>query len=453
MRVIKGIVALVVILIASVFLLGPFVGLPPNYIIHGPNVASGIGSKLLCSSLYVSGYSREQAFRDLVQYSPILEQLTIDYDDASQSVTTSLFGIQAKTASALPDLGCAVDYEGFNQRHELSTQSVVTSQEPWPLGGSVDSIDDELQKLLESLVAADNISGFNTRALLVVHAGEIVAEAYDQEATVETPLLGWSMAKSLVAVALGNLEYRGLLDLKQTPGFAEWDDERSRITIVDMLNMADGLEFSEEYDPGDDATAMLFAEPSAANYVLQQSSIYEPGEFFNYSSGTANLLAKLHSDALGSPQIAYDDFRENISLPIGFQKAIFETDASGVFVGSSYLYASARDWARLGQLMLNGGTINNQRIVSEDWVIRATSPNNTANEKAYGYQWWLNRGDENLRYENLPVDMFYATGNRQQYVMVFPSLDTVIVRLGWTAGRYPVDQKFENILEMLSSRN
>ncbi|MED5411645.1 MAG: serine hydrolase, partial [Pseudomonadota bacterium] len=277
----------------------------------------------------------------------------------------------------------------------------------------------------------------------------IIAEAYDQEATESSPLLGWSMAKSLMAVALGNLEYRGLLDLDQAPGFSEWNDEREQISIVDMLNMADGLEFSEEYNPGDDATAMLFTVPSASAYVLQKDALHKPGVFFNYSSGTANLLSKVHQDTLGSPQIAYDDFRENIFLPIGFQDAVFETDASGVFVGSSYFYASARDWARLGQVMLNAGTINGQRIVSADWVQRATSPNLTENDKAYGYQWWLNRGNEKLRFEELPADMYYASGNRRQFIMVFPSHNAVIVRLGWSSGPYPISDNFGEILESL----
>ena len=341
MKTLKGLtvtIGIIAVLIVVLFLVGPFVGIPINYIIYGPNVASGIGSKLLCSSIYVTGYSREQAFSDLVQYSSILEQLTIEYDDANRIVTTSLFGIQEKSASVLPNLGCAVNYEGHTQRQELATQAGPKNQSPWPLGDGVATIDANMQRLIQSLVTSDNAAGLNTRALLVAHDGSIIAEAYDQEATESSPLLGWSMAKSLMAVALGNLEYRGLLDLDQAPGFSEWNDEREQISIVDMLNMADGLEFSEEYNPGDDATAMLFTVPSASAYVLQKDALHKPGIFFNYSSGTANLLSKVHQDTLGSPQIAYDDFRENIFLPIGFQDAVFETDASGVFVGLSLIH-------------------------------------------------------------------------------------------------------------------
>ena len=99
--------------------------------------------------------------------------------------------------------------------------------------------------------------------------------------------------------------------------------------------------------------------------------------------------------------------------------------------------------------MLNDGTINGQRIVSADWVQTATSPNQTENDKAYGYQWWLNRGNERLRFGKLPADMYYASGNRRQFIMVFPSQNAVIVRLGWSSGPYPISDNFGRILESL----
>jgi len=300
------------------------------------------------------------------------------------------------------------------------------------------------------MLAADNAAGLNTRALLLVHKGEIKAEAYGQAMNAESRLLGWSMAKSLNSIMLGNLEMRGLIDLGSAPGFDAWsDDGRANIVISDMLTMTEGLKFSEQYNPGDDATAMLFTSASTSDYVLDMPLAAVPGSRFNYSSGTANLLARLYTEILGSPQQAYDDYRLHIFAPLGFQHAVFETDASGVFVGSSFFYASARDWARMGQLMLNGGELNGVRIVTQDWVARATQPNSSDNDRAYGYQWWLNRGNERLRFAELPEDMYYASGNRQQLVAVVPSADAVIVRLGWTAGRYPVSENFGAILEAL----
>ncbi len=260
------------------------------------------------------------------------------------------------------------------------------------------------------------------------------------------------MAKSLTAIMLGNLEMRGLLNPQRQPVFATWaGDERTAITLNDLLTMTDGLAFEETYEPGDDATQMLFLAPSASDYALQVPSAKTPGKRFNYSSGTANLLARLHQDVLGSPQAAYDDFLTHVYEPMGMQNSVLEVDASGTFVGSSYFYASARDWARMGQLMLNGGQLNGTRIVTPDWVARATSPNDSENYRAYGFQWWLNRGNEALRFADLPEDVFFANGNRQQTTMVFPSRDTVIVRLGWTDTLYPVNDRFSRILAKLRS--
>lgn len=445
----KLFIALSLLLVAALIGLNA-VGISPAFIYYGPGVASGIGSKLLCSAEYVIGNSREQAFDDLVQYSPILSQVTVRYNDADQSVTTSLFGLEEKTASYIPGLGCAVDYPGQGARTGLRVQSTERTDLPWPRGGSVATIDQGLQTLLEQLLTADNAAGLNTRALLLVHEGEIKAEAYGQGMDLESRLLGWSMAKSLNSIMLGNLEMRGLIDLDSAAGFDAWsDDGRANITISDLLTMTDGLDFSEQYNPGDDATAMLFTSASTSAYVLGMPLAAEPGSRFNYSSGTANLLSRLYMETLGSPQQAYDDYRQHIFEPLAFQHAVFETDASGVFVGSSYFYASARDWARMGQLMLNGGELNDVRLVTQDWVARATQPNSSSNDRAYGYQWWLNRGNERLRFADLPNDMYYANGNRQQFVVVVPSADAVIVRLGWTAGRYPAGENFGAILDAL----
>ena len=434
-----------------------FIGITPTYIASAPAVATGIGAKLLCSSRYVSGFSKAQSFDDLVQYSGILDQLTITYDEEKTRVRASFFGLGEKSSTFIPGVGCSVDYAGFDIRPELAAL-VLTPEENtsdsaissvWPRNDQVTTIDPQLQTLIDAIVSEDNAAGLNTRALLVAKGGKILGEAYAQGADASTPLLGWSMAKSLTAVMLASLEYRGLLDLAAPTSLGEWaSDERAQIRVTDLLTMTDGLAFSEEYNPGDDATAMLFDSPSAADYVLAKPAAHQPGTHFNYSSGTANVLARLYENALGGPAEARADYEQNIAAVLGFQRAVFETDAAGGFVGSSYLYASARDWARLGQVMLNEGEINGERLFSADWVAKATKQNTSSNQPAYGYQWWLNAGNNALRWPSLPSDSFAAMGNRQQLVMVIPSEDVVIVRLGWTAGRYPGDENFRRILEI-----
>lgn len=480
-------------------------GLTLGYITHGPSIAVGIGAKLLCSAEYVMGTARERAFDDVKQYSPILEMLDVEYDDAHQSVSASFLGTVEKSATFIEGLGCAIDFSPSDARRSLVTRTLPISEAEWPAGDGVSSIDPAFQHLADDIVQADNVAGLNTRAFVIVHQGRVVAESYAQGIDRTTPLLGWSMAKSLTSIMLGSLDARGLLDVNSPPGFDAWrNDARSAITLQDMLRMSDGLAFTEDYEPGDDVTIMLFDAPSASDHVLKVAQADKaPGTYFNYSSGTANLLSRVYQDKLGgrgelaehvvvveqeelaskialaeqdsaarhdlvgtnsmtkSPetrsaqdkvhaaQLAYDDFIANIYIPMGFQHGTLEVDAAGTFVGSSYFYASALDWARLGQLMLNGGELNGHRIVSEDWVRRSIESNSSVNDRAYGYQWWLNRGNEVLEYSSLPEDFFMAAGNRKQYVGVFPSQDLVIVRLGWTGGGYPMEANFARVLSAL----
>ncbi len=426
------------------------IGLSPSYIAAAPAVATGIGAKLLCSARYVSHFDEQQALDDLVQYSPILKYLHIEYDENNKSVHTDLFGLHPTSAQYIEGIGCANHYPNV-QHHLQQAHALADSSAAWPRGNAVHTLNNDMMTLLAEQLKNDNRAGLNTRALLVAQHGRIIAEAYGQGAGPDTPLLGWSMAKSLMSIMIGNLEHRGLIDSTRTPIFAQWaSDPRRNIQLTHLLQMTDGLEFSEQYNPGDDATAMLFTRPSASDYALAKPLGNRPGVHFNYSSGTANLLSRLYFEHTGaSLQASYDDYSEHIAKPLGFAHAVFETDASGVFVGSSYFYASARDWARLGQLMLDGGVINRQRLVSSAWVRQSTQANQSENDKAYGYQWWLNSGNEELRWPDLPNDSFAAQGNRQQNMMIIPSKDAVIVRLGWTSGRYPVNEQFAQIVEAL----
>lgn len=451
MRIRLIVASLALALAALALTLGAWsIGLTPGYLVYGAPVGSGMAAKLLCSFRYVSGFSREQARSDLEQYSPLLEQVTVNWDDSARTVTASLFGLSERTASFVDGRGCAVDYDVNLPREPLALDGLPPASEPWPLGDEAGRADPELRELLEDLLRRDNEAGRNTRALLVAREGRILAEAYARETGPSTPLLGWSMSKSLMSVMLANLEMRGLLRLDRPTGFPEWrDDGRSAILLTDLLTMTDGLEFIEDYSPGDDVTLMLFTVPAAGEYALRSPLVSEPGSRFSYSSGSASLLSLAHQRAFDSPRQALEDFVEHIWRPMGFRNAIFETDASGLLVGSSYFYASARDWARIAQLMLNGGEINDHRIVTEGWVRRAMRVNGSENERAYGYQWWLNSGDERLRYADLPEDAIFARGNREQVMMAAPSLDLIVLRLGWTAGDYPTNANFGEIIDFM----
>lgn len=203
--------------------------------------------------------------------------------------------------------------------------------------------------------------------------------------------------------------------------------------------------------PGSDSTHMLFSAHSASSVALDSGIAYAPGKHFSYSSGTTNMLTRWLFEKLGgTPQANVDFLNSEIFTPLGMHTATFEMDPSGVFVGSSYIYASGRDWARLGWLMVNQGQINGQQILSAQWVKKASAANVSQNYPEYGYQFWLNsditKPNANQRWENLPADAFFMMGNRKQAVMMVPSQKAVVVRLGWTTGSYPMEERFSELL-------
>ena len=313
----------------------------------------------------------------------------------------------------------------------------------------VNSLDKSMQSQLATVLAQDNAENLQTRALLVVRNGNIIAEAYVEGFSPQTPLMGWSMGKSLSAIMLGHLAYVDKLAMDEANLFAEWSgDDRRNITLQQLLQMSSGLDFSEVYAPGSDATRMLFVEASASGVAKASALIHPPGTHFSYSSGTANLLSEVFVNRTGGTQAAVDTLHKEILAPMAMAHTTLELDASGVFMGSSNIYSSTRDWARLGLLLLQKGELNGHRIVSEQWVMQATSRNSSDNERAYGYQVWLNQGDKALRWPDLPADAYAFTGNRGQRVMIIPSLQTLIVRMGWSSVNYPDNQRFAQLLAL-----
>lgn len=433
------------------------VGISPFQMGDNLRVLTGLGAKLACSGRYVSQLPTTTLRDDIASYSPALEALTLEYNDDTGTVTASVAGLSKTIAQYRRGLGCTLDIGDTSHldRIEPPTNPSNLSSQPWPQGALVSTLDPQLQSVLENILVSDNQQGLDTRALLLTHRGEIVAEAYASGFTPQTPLLGWSMGKTLTALMLGNLALNEQLSPEETGLFPAWQgDERAAISIQDLLQMSSGLAFSEVYGGVSDATEMLFFTHNAPAIPKQRKAIHRPGQHFAYSSGTTNLLSQLYVERNGGLQSAIKALHDNLLNPTGMRHTTLEPDPSGVFVGSSYIYASARDWARLGQLMLNDGELNGHRITDPSWIEKMRQTNNSTNDSRYGYQVWLNAGantSDQHRWPNLPEDTYAFMGNRAQRVMVVPSRDAVIVRLGWSAKGYPDDSNFAEILELVSN--
>jgi CubicO group peptidase (beta-lactamase class C family) len=445
---VRKLIVAVVLLLCLLGLAKPAFNISPFALGDVAPVASGLGAKLACSHRYLTGLSPEQIASDLASYSVAYRLVELDFDDEQRVSRANLFGLAPKRARYREGLGCTLEIGDTSPLDEVTVPTVITpSDNPWPAGESVDTLSARAQVALDHLLQRDAAGGYDSRALLIVRNGEVIAESYGDGFHASTRHLGWSMGKSVTAMLLGSLEYRNLLKPAETELFAAWSgDKRATISVENLLQATSGLAFNEIYAPGSDATRMLFDAHSTAAIAMAKPLEHPPGRHFSYSSGTTNLLAALLVERLGGTQAAVDYLYRDFLQPLGMANTVLELDPSGVFVGSSYIYASARDWGRLGQLMLDGGILNDHRLLARDWVTRATLPNAALNDPRYGYQFWLNAGSDQPRWPGLPMDAYAMMGNRGQVVMIIPSTRTVIVRLGWSAVDYPVDERFSSLL-------
>ncbi|HEV2354702.1 MAG TPA: serine hydrolase, partial [Puia sp.] len=265
-----------------------------------------------------------------------------------------------------------------------------------------------------------------TRAVIVVYHGRIVAERYAAGFDRHTRLTGWSMTKGITNALVGILVGRGMLKVAQPAPVEDWQaDERAKITIGNLLAMNSGLKWWEFYAAPSSATRMLFKEKDMGAYAETSGLAHEPGKVFYYSSGTANILSAIIRAKVGD--LGYYRFPyEQLFYPIGMYSAILEPDAGGTFVGSSYCYATARDWARFGLLYLKNGWWDGRQVLPRGWVDFTRTGGN------YGALWWLNRA---RRHPHIPVDCFSCEGDEGQFIWVIPSKDLVIVRLAREHGR------------------
>lgn len=398
-----------------------------NFAIKYAYIGSSYDAKTVCSCMFVSGRELDNIKSEDLYAVPFAN---IVVDKEKQTVTADIYGFAETKAIYRKGLGCTLVNELSEEeiRKQPSIPSADTLTEKLSLSISTEIDKVALDKILNAAFdekSAEHI--IRSRAIVVLHDGKLIAEKYAQNITAQTPLLGWSMTKSVTNAMIGMMVKDGKIDIKKAAPINEWkNDNRQKITIDHLLRMSSGLSFVEDYGSPSDATQMLFRKKGAGAYALQSKAYTEPNKVWSYSSGTTNILQEIirrqfanHADYLAFPHL-------RLFHKIGMKSAVLEPDASGTYIGSSFMYATGRDWAKFGQLYLQDGVWNDERLLPEGWV-KYSSTETPHSDGQYAAQFWIDHKDKAF-----PQDAFMCLGFESQVVAIVPSKKLVIVRLGCT---------------------
>lgn len=302
-----------------------------------------------------------------------------------------------------------------------------------------------LQARVDALFERPDEQGISL-AMIVLHDGDVVAERYGRQPETafgpgidldaDATLISWSMAKSIVHAAVGILVGDGRLDLDAPAPVPAWEGTpKSAITMLDLLEMRSGLEFVEDYVDGEHShcIAMLFGEGARdhANYAAELPLIHEPGTVWNYSSGTSNIIARIIGDVVGGGRAGMERFlRDGLFEPAGMFSAIPKFDDTGTFVGSSFVYATAHDFARFGELYRHDGvTEGGEQLLPVGWAdhgrtfVAHDPTEDLPHGFDYGRHWWM--------WPQYPGSIA-AHGYEGQFTIVVPDRELTVVHLGKT---------------------
>jgi CubicO group peptidase (beta-lactamase class C family) len=426
-------------------------------------VGTGVVSHTLCSCVFVSGLDPDQLFAEALKPNSGLallsKRLRIDVDRNHRQVTATWAGLVQSRSIYRDELGCLLVRDASSQNaaqnataaQPSSSATNVVVRPNAQLGNAAPTIGLEvaapspkLDAALDRAFAEPSQPPFrHVKAIVILHDGRVVAERYASGYNPNTPILGYSVAKSITSALIGILVREGKLSVDQPAPVAAWSDPhdpRHAITVDQLLRMSSGLAIEESDSGLDPVSRMLFLEPDMAAFAERAKLKAPPGTHWEYTSGNTLILSRIIRDAVGGHAQAVVDFAQReLFAPLGITTATMEFDSTGTPVGSIYTFASARDWARIGELYSNDGVVhqkgvaNGKRILPEGWVKYSATP--TLNSE-YGAGFWTNHGGHGDAQDRIaagmPEDAFYASGNLGQRIVIIPSQNLVIVRLGLT---------------------
>ncbi len=414
---------------------------------RGIRVGTAVVSHTLCSGVFVSGLDPDQLFAEALRPNPGLKALSkrlrIDVDRNRRQVTVTWAGLFQSRAMYHDGFGCQLvqgappEIPEENANASASASGHPTNAIP-PTPLEIAPPSPKLEAALDRAFSGPSGPPFrHVKGIVILHDGRIVAERYAPGYTVNTPILGYSLAKSVTSALIGILVREGKLSVDQPAPVAAWsnpNDPRHAITIDQLLRMTSGLALEESDTGFDPVSRMLFLEPDMAGFAERVHLQSPPGKTFEYTSGNTLILSRIIRDAVGGHAKDVVDFAQReLFGPLGITTATMEFDATGTPVGSIYTFMSARDWARFGELYRNDGVVQGKRILPEGWVKYSAAP---TLDSYYGAGFWTNRGAHGDAADRIaagmPEDAFYGSGNLGQRLVVIPSQGLVIVRLGLT---------------------
>ncbi|SIQ21535.1 CubicO group peptidase, beta-lactamase class C family [Rhizobium sp. RU20A] len=399
-------------------------------------IGDGYAAKIVCSNVFIAGRDPDEVLALDVQAPghPLLRFVSVAVDREQRSVAAHIFGFAAPAEAVYREgLGCTSLPDGtvaVAPRYSPNYFSGLRppADKPWPEGTTTAG-----NAAIQDIIVKPEMQGPGMRAIIVVKDGRIIAETYGKGFTRETPLLGWSMTKTVTAALVGRRIAEGAMTLESRDLLPSWStDGRSAITLADLMAMQSGLTFNEDYGSVADVTRMLYLESDMAAFTASKPLEHPPGTHFSYSSGTTTLISRLWMDSFESEDEALAYPRRALFRPLGMTSAVLEPDARGTFVGSSYMYATARDWARFALFLLRDGNWQGRPLLPEGFVAYMRKPTEASGGR-YGHgQVWTEAAVPDPGAPALPPETFWMRGHDGQSIMISPTLDLAVIRLGLT---------------------
>jgi CubicO group peptidase (beta-lactamase class C family) len=407
-------------------------------------VATGYVAHNICSKTFVSRFDPQTVFAETAERDGIRRLrplLRYHLDRTAKIVDASVAGLFESRAAFHEGFGCVM-LLGSQQTYLLRSdiEALKTPKAP-PLlpeiagPKAVEPADPALKAALDHAFEEPDAPPFRrTKAVVVVRDGIIIAERYADGVTIDTPLLGFSMTESVINALIGIMTQQGMVSPSIPAPIPEWraaSDPRHVIEVEHLLRMTTGLALDETNSGFDASSQMLYLHNDMAGFAVKAEPIAPPGTRWAYSSPTTQLLARIIRDAVGGPEQTLAYAWRELFNPLGMRDVTLEFDGAGTLQASTYMLASARDWARFGLLYLNDGVLAGKRILHEDWVDFSAA---ATLDTDYGAGFWTNRSEHQHAKARVrlgvPRDAFFASGDLGQRVVIIPSQQMVVVRLG-----------------------